>query len=263
MNNNIKIPSLSVIIPVFNEHKTIEQVFDRVYNNRLVSEIILIDDCSTDGTFEIIEDLVKKELPNKKIEIKIYQNKKNMGKGGSLRSGFKLATSEVIVIQDADLEYNPKEYSNLILPIAENKADVVYGSRFIGGTHRVLFFWHYIGNKVLTLVSNIFSNLNLTDMETCYKMFRRSILKKFKLESNRFGFEPEFTAKIAKANLRVYEMPISYDGRTYKEGKKITWKDGIAAFYHILYFNISANYFYGFLFIFIFFIIFIKNWSLP
>ncbi len=261
--NNIKIPSLSVIIPVFNEHKTIKQVFDRVCNNRLVSEIILIDDCSTDGTFEIIEDILKKELPNKKVEIKIYRNKKNIGKGGSLRSGFKLATSEVIVIQDADLEYNPKEYSNLILPIAENKADVVYGSRFIGGTHRVLFFWHYIGNKVLTLISNIFSNLNLTDMETCYKMFRRSILKKFKLRSNRFGFEPEFTAKIAKANLRVYEMPISYDGRTYKEGKKITWKDGIAALYHILYFNISANYFYGFLFIFIILIIFMKNWSLP
>ena len=135
------------------------------------------------------------------------------------------------------------------MPIIENKADLVYGSRFIGGTHRVLFFWHYIGNKVLTLMSNIFSNLNLTDMETCYKMFRRSILKEFELKSNRFGFEPEFTAKIAKANLRVYEMPISYDGRTYKEGKKITWKDGVAAFYHILYFNISGKYLFGFLFI--------------
>ena len=261
MNNNIKMPSLSVVIPVFNEHKTIEQVFDKVYNNQLVSEIILIDDCSTDGSFEIIENIMKKELPNKKIDIKIHQNKKNMGKGGSLRSGFKLATSEVIVIQDADLEYNPKEYSNLILPIAENKADVVYGSRFIGGTHRVLFFWHYIGNKALTLMSNIFSNLNLTDMETCYKMFRRSILKKFKLKSNRFGFEPEFTAKVAKANLRVYEMPISYDGRTYKEGKKITWKDGIAAFYHILYFNISINYFWGGMFILIILMIFLKNLS--
>ena len=257
MNNNIKTPSLSVVIPVFNEHKTIEQVFDRVYNNQLVSEIILVDDCSTDGTFEIIENIVKKELPNKNIKIKICQNKKNMGKGGALRSGFKLATSEVIVIQDADLEYNPKEYPNLILPIAENKADVVYGSRFLGGTRRVLFFWHYIGNKALTLMSNIFSNLNLTDMETCYKMFRRSTLEKFDLQSNRFGFEPEFTAKIAKANLRVYEIPISYDGRTYKEGKKITWKDGIAAFYHILYFNISAGHFYSFLFLFIIFMILI------
>jgi len=255
MRNNIKTPSLSVIIPVFNEHKTIEQVFERVYENELVSEIVLVDDCSTDGTYEIIENIIKKKSPKKNIEVKLSQNKKNMGKGGALRTGFKLATSEVVVIQDADLEYNPKEYYNLIQPITENKADVVYGSRFIGGTHRVLFFWHYIGNKILTLMSNVFSNLNLTDMETCYKMFRRSILKKFELQSNRFGFEPEFTAKIAKANLRVYEMPISYDGRTYKEGKKITWKDGVAAFYHILYFNISANYFYAFLLILIIFII--------
>tara|TARA_A100001011_G_scaffold395613_1_gene491138 strand:+ start:607 stop:1386 length:780 start_codon:yes stop_codon:yes gene_type:complete len=259
MNNNIKIPSLSVVIPVFNEHNTIEQVFDRVYNNRLVSEIILIDDCSTDGTFEIIENIINKKFSNKKIEIKTYQNKKNMGKGNALRKGFKLATSEVIVIQDADLEYNPKEYSNLILPIAEDKADVVYGSRFLGGTRRVLFFWHYLGNKALTLMSNIFSNLNLTDMETCYKMFRRSILEKFNLQSDRFGFEPEFTAKIAKVNLRVYEIPISYDGRTYEEGKKITWKDGVAAFYHILYFNMSSSYFYCFLLFFIIFMILIAN----
>ena len=259
MNDKIKIPSLSVIIPVFNEHKTIEEIFDRVYNNQLVSEIILVDDCSTDGTFEIMENIIKKKSLNKKIEVKICRNKKNIGKGGALRSGFKLATSEVIVIQDADLEYNPKEYSNLILPIAEDKADVVYGSRFLGSPRRVLFFWHYIGNKVLTLMSNIFSNLNLTDMETCYKMFRRSTLEKFDLQSNRFGFEPEFTAKIAKANLRVYEMPISYDGRTYKDGKKITWKDGIAAFYHILYFNISAGYYYSFLILFIIFMILISN----
>ena len=249
--------SVSIVIPVFNEQKTIEQVFNRVYHNQLVSEIIFVDDCSTDGTFEIIENIVRKKLPNEKIKIKICRNKKNMGKGGALRSGFKLATSEVIVIQDADLEYNPKEYFNLILPIAEDKADVVYGSRFLGGTRRVLFFWHYIGNKVLTLMSNIFSNLNLTDMETCYKMFRRSTLKRFDLQSNRFGFEPEFTAKIAKANLRVYEMPISYDGRTYKEGKKITWKDGIAAFYHILYFNMSTSFFYSFLILFFVFIILI------
>ena len=238
MNKNIKTPSLSVVIPVFNEHKTIEQIFERVYNNQLVSEIILVDDCSTDGTFEIIKNIVNKELPNKKIEVKIYQNKKNMGKGSALRSGFKLATGEVIVIQDADLEYNPKEYSSLILPIAEDKADVVYGSRFLGGTRRVLFFWHYIGNKALTLMSNIFSNLNLTDMETCYKMFRRSTLEKFDLQSNRFGFEPEFTAKIAKANLRVYEMPISYDGRTYKEGKKITWRDGFSAIRCIIFYSL-------------------------
>ena len=249
MKKKIEIPSLSVVIPVFNEYKTIEKIFDRVYNNELVSEIILVDDCSTDGTSDIIDSFTKNNFVKKHVSIKTYKNKKNIGKGGALRKGFKLVTKEVIVIQDADLEYNPDDYSRLILPIAEGKADVVYGSRFIGGTHRVLFFWHYVGNKFLTLLSNIFSNLNLTDMETCYKMFRSSILENFELQSNRFGFEPEFTAKIAKANLRVYEMPISYDGRTYKDGKKITWKDGFAAFYHILYYNVSKNYFLTFLFI--------------
>ena len=249
MKKKIEIPSLSVVIPVFNEYKTIEKIFDRVYNNELVSEIILVDDCSTDGTSDIIDSFTKNNFAKKHVSIKTYKNKKNIGKGGALRKGFKLVTKEVIVIQDADLEYNPDDYSRLILPIAEGKADVVYGSRFIGGTHRVLFFWHYVGNKFLTLLSNIFSNLNLTDMETCYKMFRSNILENFELQSNRFGFEPEFTAKIAKANLRVYEMPISYDGRTYKDGKKITWKDGFAAFYHILYFNVPKNYFLTFLFI--------------
>tara|TARA_B100001248_G_C27332460_1_gene432148 strand:- start:11 stop:787 length:777 start_codon:yes stop_codon:yes gene_type:complete len=247
MKKKIEIPSLSVVIPVFNECKTIEKIFDRVCNNELVSEIILIDDCSTDGTSDIIDSITKNNLAKKQVSIKTHKNKKNIGKGGALRIGFKLATKEVIVIQDADLEYNPNDYSRLILPIAEGKADVVYGSRFIGGTHRVLFFWHYVGNKFLTLLSNIFSNLNLTDMETCYKMFKSSVLENLELKSNRFGFEPEFTAKIAKANLRIYEMPISYDGRTYKEGKKITWKDGVAAFYYILYFNLSKNYFLLFL----------------
>ena len=257
MTKKIKIPSLSVVIPAFNEHNTIEKVFDRVYKNELVSEIILVDDCSTDGTSEIIDRFPEKILAEKQVAIKIHKNKKNIGKGGALRKGFKLATREVIVIQDADLEYNPKDYSRLISPIAEGKADVVYGSRFIGGTHRVLFFWHYVGNKVLTLLSNIFSNLNLTDMETCYKMFRRDILKQINLKSNRFGFEPEFTAKIAKANLRIYELPISYYGRTYNEGKKITWRDGVAAIYHILYFNMSLKSFLMLTFLFIFLLLLI------
>ena len=259
MSNKTNLPTLSVVIPVYNERKTIESIFNKVYENKLVTEIIIVDDCSTDGSFEIIKNLVKEKSPKKKVQIIISQNKKNIGKGGSLRSGFKLASSEVIIIQDADLEYNPKEYSNLIQPIADNKADVVYGSRFIGGTHRVLYFWHYIGNKTLTLLSNIFSNLNLTDMETCYKMFKREILMNFELTSNRFGFEPEFTAKIAKANLRIYELPISYDGRTYKDGKKITWRDGIAALYHIIYFNLSAKSILIFLFVLVFIIIFLTS----
>ena len=259
MSTKTNLPTLSVVIPVFNERGTIEEVFYKVYENELVTEIIMIDDCSTDGSLEIMKNLLKKESPKKKVQIIISENKKNIGKGGSLRSGFKLASSEVIVIQDADLEYNPKEYSNLIQPIADNKADVVYGSRFIGGTHRVLYFWHYIGNKILTLLSNIFSNLNLTDMETCYKMFKREILMNFELTSNRFGFEPEFTAKIAKANLRIYELPISYDGRTYKDGKKITWRDGIAALYHIIYFNLSAKSILIFLFVLVFIIIFLTS----
>ena len=191
-----------------------------MYENKLVSEIIIVDDFSSDESFDIISKMVKKKPLTQKPKLIISQNVKNLGKGGTLQAGFKLATSDVIIIQDADLEYDPDDYYNLLKPIAENKADVVYGSRFIGGTHRVLYFWHYVGNKTLTLLSNIFSNLNLTDMETCYKMFRRDILSHINLKSNRFGFEPEFTAKIAKANLRIYELPISYYGRTYKEGKK-------------------------------------------
>ncbi len=244
MNNQKQLPTLSVVIPVYNEERTIEKIFDAVSKIQIVKEIIIIDDNSQDQSANIIQGIIDNFSGNKdELNLVFSKNNKNMGKGFSIRKGFKLATCDVIVVQDADLEYDPKEYTSLIKPIYEDKADVVYGSRFIGGTHRVLYFWHYAGNKILTILSNMFSNLNLTDMETCYKMFRREILNNIELKSNRFGFEPEFTAKIAKANLRIYELPISYYGRTYNDGKKITWKDGVAAFYHIVRYNMSLNKF--------------------
>ena len=244
MKQGKEIPSLSVVIPVYNEEETIDKILNLVSTIEIVNEIVLIDDCSKDNSVqEAKKSMELISIKNPKINFLFSQNKKNRGKGASIRKGFSLATCDVIVIQDADLEYDPNEYPRLIKPIADGNADVVYGSRFIGGTHRVLYFWHYMGNKMLTLMSNMFSNLNLTDMETCYKMFRREILELFVLESNRFGFEPEFTAKIAKARLRIYELPISYYGRTYDDGKKITWRDGFAAIYHILRYNISLKSF--------------------
>ena len=260
MENKHQLPTLSVIIPVYNEERTIRKIFLAVSEIQIVKEIIIIDDNSDDQSVVKIQGLIEKFSGNKnELNIIFAKNKKNMGKGYSIRKGFSLATSEVIVVQDADLEYNPNEYMSLIKPISENKADVVYGSRFIGGTHRVLYFWHYVGNKILTLLSNMFSNLNLTDMETCYKMFRRDILNKFELKSNRFGFEPEFTAKIARAKLRIYELPISYDGRTYSDGKKITWKDGVAAFYHIIRYNMRLKNFILLLIVLIALAIFLIN----
>ena len=244
MKQGVEIPSLSVVIPVFNEEETIDKILNLVSTIEIVNEIVIIDDCSKDNSVQQTKKSMELiSIKNPRINFLFSQNKKNRGKGASIRKGFSLATCEVIVIQDADLEYDPNEYPRLIKPIADGNADVVYGSRFIGGTHRVLYFWHYIGNKMLTLMSNMFSNLNLTDMETCYKMFRREILELFVLESNRFGFEPEFTAKIAKARLRIYELPISYYGRTYDDGKKITWRDGFAAIYHILRYNLSLKSF--------------------
>lgn len=222
---------LSIVIPVYNEKATILQVIAAVQTVPLDKEIILIDDHSTDGTREVLRELA---APN----IRVFYHHCNMGKGAALRTGFQHATGEIVIIQDADLEYDPRQYPKLIQPILEGKADVVYGSRFVTGDYRrVLFFWHMLGNKLLTLLSNMLTNLNLTDMETCYKVFRREILDRVTIEEDRFGFEPEITAKIAKMNLRVYEVGISYSGRSYQEGKKIGWKDGVSALRCIIKYN--------------------------
>jgi glycosyltransferase involved in cell wall biosynthesis len=219
---------LSVVIPVYNEKKTVLDLLERVRASELPKEIILVDDCSADGTRELLQGLPASE------DLKVVLQPRNQGKGAALRAGFERVTGDVVIVQDADLEYDPAEYPNLVQPILAGKADVVYGSRFLGGPHRVLLFWHSVGNHFLTMLSNMMTDLNLTDMETCYKVFRADILKKIRLRENRFGFEPEFTAKIARARCRVYEVPISYSGRDYSEGKKIGWKDGVAALYFIL-----------------------------
>jgi glycosyltransferase involved in cell wall biosynthesis len=220
---------LSVIIPVYNERATIEEIIRRVQevNVGLEKEIIVVDDSSQDGTSEILKNL-------KSPDLKICRHTKNMGKGAALRTGFSKAEGDIILIQDADLEYNPQDYPKLLEAILDGRADVVYGSRFLGGPHRVLFFWHYVGNKILTTLSNMLSNLNLTDMETGYKAFRREIMEAIEFKSKRFGFEPEFTMKVARKNCRIYELPISYSGRDYSQGKKINWKDGIAAIFHLI-----------------------------
>jgi glycosyltransferase involved in cell wall biosynthesis len=225
---------LSVIIPVYNEERWICEVVRRVRAVPIPKEIIIVEDCSTDDTRTVLKELEAEG------DLRVFYQPRNQGKGAALREGFRQATGDAIIVQDADLEYDPAEYPRLIQPIIENKADVVYGSRFIGDTHRVLYFWHYVGNKGLTLLSNLFTNLNLTDMETCYKVFRREVLQGVALKSNRFGFEPEITAKIArkrKPAWRVYETPISYSGRTYEEGKKIGFKDALSAFWCILRFR--------------------------
>ena len=230
---------LSIIIPIYNEKNTLLKIISKVEKadvGKMEKEIILVDDCSTDGGREIL-----KKLENK---YKVFYHKKNRGKGAALRTGFKQATGDILIIQDADLEYDPDEYSKLLKPIIDNRADVVYGSRLTGiGPHRVLFYWHHVGNSFLTMLSNVFTNLTLTDMETCYKVFRKEVIKDVlpKLKSNRFGFEPEITARIAKRKYRIYEVGISYSGSTYEEGKKINWKDGIKAFFAIIYFNLFVK----------------------
>ncbi len=222
---------LSVIIPVYNEAGTILEVVKRVQETPYDKEIIVVDDCSTDGTVEILKRI-------QGVGIIVLFHKFNQGKGASIRTAMTRITGDFVIIQDADLEYNPSEYPRLLTPLVDGKADVVYGSRFLGGPHRVLFFWHALGNRIITILSNILTDLNLSDMETGYKAFRSEILKKIEIKSNRFGFEPEFTAKIAKMGCRIYEIPISYWGRDYTEGKKISWKDGLAAIYWILRYNL-------------------------
>ena len=218
---------LSVVVPVYNEKATIHTILERIEQTEFDKEIILIDDYSTDGTREILQN----EYAAKH---KLLLHQRNMGKGAALYTGFEHVSGDVVIIQDADLEYDPAEYGKILEPIIQGRADVVYGSRFLGGPHRAIYFWHYAGNKLMTLLSNIFNNINLTDMETCYKAFRAEILKDMKFKSQRFGFEPEFTAKVARRKLKIFEVPISYYGRTYEEGKKITWKDAITAVYCIV-----------------------------
>jgi len=221
---------LSIVMPVYNERHFVREIIDRVLAVRLegiVTELVVVDDFSRDGTRDVLKAL---NLP----AVKVVYHEQNRGKGAALRTGFSHCSGDVILIQDADLEYNPTDYPALLKPILEKNADVVYGSRFLGGPHRVHLFWHMVGNRFLTLLSNMMSNLNLTDMETCYKVFRREVLDGVRLRSDRFGFEPEFTQKVARGGWRVYEVPISYHGRDYSEGKKIGWKDGVSAIYTII-----------------------------
>lgn len=225
---------VSVVIPIYNEASTIEKLVGRVIDAwPAEKEIIIVDDFSNDGSRELL-----KKLDDSHEQIKVFYHDCNKGKGAALRTGFSSVSGDIVIIQDGDLEYDPREYDKLLGPILDGRADVVYGSRFLGGPHRVLFFWHYVGNRFLTLLSNMLTNLNLTDMETCYKVFKKIVLDQVSFKSNRFGFEPEFTAKVARNEFRIYEVPISYSGRTYSEGKKITWKDGFRAIFTILWYRV-------------------------
>ena len=229
---------LSIVIPAYNELATAEKLLRRVAEAELPPgmerEIVVVDDGSTDGTRDLLRRLEQAADP----PFRYFEHEKNQGKGAALRTGFAQTRGDVVLVQDADLEYDPTDYMVLLQPIVDDLADVVYGSRFLGGPHRVLFFWHYLGNRALTTLSNMFTDLNLSDMETCYKVFRGDLLRSMKLRSNRFGIEPEMTARISKLEVRIYEVPISYHGRTYAEGKKIGWKDGVSAIWAILRYNL-------------------------
>ena len=230
---------LSVLVPAYNERDTIERVVESVRAVRVAKEIICVDDCSTDGTGVVLDRLLASGLVDRVIHHPV-----NRGKGAAIRSALAASTGNVVIVQDADLEYDPADWPALLEPIVDGRADAVFGSRFLGGPHRVLYFWHAVGNRLLTTVSNMFTNLNLTDMETCYKAIRGELAREVilpRLSANRFGFEPEVTARLAKAGARMYEVPISYSGRTYAEGKKIGWRDGVAAFWHILKYNLLAR----------------------
>jgi glycosyltransferase involved in cell wall biosynthesis len=236
----LKDTTVSLVIPVFNETRTLPEILRRIVAVDFDKELIIVDDCSTDGSREWLEELAAKGLevvddiaPRGKNVVRVFFQDKNQGKGAAIRRGFEEARGDVVVVQDADLEYDPRDIPRLVLPIVEGNADVVFGSRFLGETRRVLYYWHAVVNWGLTTLSNMTTGLNLTDMETCYKAFRREVLQSFTLTENRFGIEPEMTARVARANLRVFEVPISYYGRTYEEGKKIGWKDGVRALYAI------------------------------
>jgi glycosyltransferase involved in cell wall biosynthesis len=228
------VPTVSIVIPCYNEASTLEQVVDKVLSAPVAHmEVIVVDDGSTDGTAEVLREKVAPRVA------RVLFHERNRGKGAALRTGFAAATGEIVLVQDADLEYDPRDYPRLLQPILEDRADVVFGSRFSGGeSHRVLYFWHSVMNKLLTLLSNMLTDLNMTDMEVCYKAFRRSVLERITIEEDRFGFEPEITAKVAKLRCRIFEVGISYSGRTYEEGKKIGWRDGVRAIWCILKYNL-------------------------